>query len=79
MNQTYFADRHKQSNAFYRACVSEYTEIMKDRPKLGYEYQLLDVSKRIMPLHILRIEDLQWYEIDDEADLAYALKHVAID
>lgn len=70
---------HKLSNAFYRACISEYSKIMKDRPELGYEYQLLDISRRKIPMNVLKINGLQWYEIDDEADLAYAERNVAID
>lgn len=70
---------HKLSNRFYQTIVSEYAKIVDEKPKLGYEFQLLDVSQRITPMNVLKIDGLQWYEIDDEADLNYAEAHVAID
>lgn len=70
---------HKLSNSFYRICADEYSKIAVDKPKLGYEFQLLDISQRITPMNVLKIEGLQWYEIDDPADLAFAESHVRID
>lgn len=70
---------HKLSNAFYRTCISEYGKIVDEKPKLGYEFQLLSVSRNITPMNVLKIDGLQWYEIDDEADLNYAESHVRID
>ncbi len=70
---------HKLSNGFYKTCVEEYAKIVDEKPKLGYEYMLLGVSQRITPMNVLKIEGLQWYEIDDEADLTYAEAHVLID
>ena len=52
---------------------------MDAKPKLGYEFQLLDVSQRITPMNVLKINDLQWYEIDDTQDLAYAEEHIEIE
>ena len=70
---------HKLSGSFYRTIVDEYSKIVDEKPKLGYEFQLLDVSQRITPMNVLKIDGLKWYEIDDDADLAYAEAHVAID
>ena len=69
---------HKISSGFYHTLVSEYEKIVKQKPKLGYEFQLLDVSKRIMPMNVLKVDGLQWYEIDDVNDLEYAEKNVRI-
>ena len=40
--------------------------------KLGYEYELLRISMSTLPLFVLVVEGLKWYEIDDLMDLAYA-------
>ena len=69
---------HKLSNVFYKTLCSEYEKVMEERPKLGYEFQLLDVSQRIMPMNVLKLDDLQWYEIDDEKDLRYAEENINI-
>lgn len=69
---------HKLSNSFYRTCVEEYGKIVADKPKLGYEFMLLSVSQHITPMNVLKLTPLQWYEIDDEADLKYAEEHVEI-
>ena len=74
-----FVGIHKISNRFYRILVEEYEKIVDEKPKLGYEFQLLDISQRISPMHVLRLEDLQWYEIDDEQDLSFAEQNVLID
>lgn len=70
---------HKISNRFYQIMVDEYAKIVEDKPKLGYEFQLLDISQRITPMHVLKLENLQWYEIDDEQDLNFAEEYVLID
>lgn len=70
---------HKLSNKFYKTCVSEYEKIVSEKPKLGYEYQLLDISQRITPMNVLKLEGLQWYEIDDTEDLAFAENNIKID
>ena len=70
---------HKLSNRFYQTMIDEYSKIVEEKPKLGYEFQLLDVSQRITPMHVLRLENLQWYEIDDEQDLSFAEANVQID
>lgn len=67
---------HKLSNMFYKKMCNDYETIIKEEPKLGYEYELLRMSRSISPVHTLKIENLKWYEIDDEADLNYAEKHI---
>lgn len=69
---------HKISNAFYQILCSEYGKIVAEKPKLGYEFQLLDVSQRITPMNVLKVDDLQWYEIDDTQDLKYAEENIRI-
>lgn len=69
---------HKIGNAFFKILCSEYEKIVDENPKLGYEFQLLDVSQRITPLKVLKIENLQWYEIDDIQDLKYAEENIRI-
>ncbi len=70
---------HKLSSEFYKTCIAEYEKIVNEKPKLGYEYQLLDISQRITPMNVLRLEGLQWYEIDDTEDLAFAEENIKID
>ena len=70
---------HKISNKFYKIIVDEYRKIVDEKPKLGYEFQLLDVSQHVTPMNVLKLDDLQWYEIDDEQDLAFAEQNVQID
>lgn len=69
---------HKISNSFYKILCSEYEKIIDEKPKLGYEFQILDVSQRITPMNVLKLENLQWYEIDDEQDLRYAEENIKI-
>ncbi|MCR5333978.1 MAG: phosphocholine cytidylyltransferase family protein [Bacteroidaceae bacterium] len=69
---------HKISNSFYKILCSEYEKIVEKNPKLGYEFQLLDVSQRVTPIHVLKLDNLQWYEIDDEKDLKYAERNIKI-
>lgn len=70
---------HKLSNAFYKKMCTEYERIIEEQLKLGYEYQLLYMSQCIMPMNVLKIDGLQWYEIDDVEDLKYAEKNIRID
>jgi choline kinase len=69
---------HRVSNKFYRLLCSEYEKVMEEKPKLGYEFMLLDVSQRITPMHVTKLDGLQWYEIDDDQDLAYAEENIRI-
>lgn len=70
---------HKLSNCFYTTCIEDYAQIVDEKPKLGYEYQLLHVSQHITPMHVLKLDQLQWYEIDDINDLRYAEQNIRID
>lgn len=70
---------HKLSNTFYKRMCAEYAKIVDEKPKLGYEYQLLDMSQRVMPMNVLKVDNLQWYEIDDIEDLKYAEENIKID
>lgn len=63
---------HKLSNGFFRKMCEEYGKIADRNPKLGYEYMLLEMSRTISPMYVLKVENLKWYEIDDERDLKYA-------
>ena len=65
---------HKLSSNFYHRLCEEYEKIVADKPKLGYEYQLLWMSQHICPVYVLNASDVKWYEIDDEDDLRYAEK-----
>lgn len=67
---------HKISSTFYYQLCEEYDKIVEDKPKLGYEYQLLWMSQHVSPVYVLNSKDVKWYEIDDEDDLKYAEEHV---
>lgn len=67
---------HKLSSTFYQKMCREYEQIAQEKPKLGYEYQLLAMSQQISPVYVLNAHDVHWYEIDDEQDLHYAEEHV---
>ncbi len=67
---------HKLSGAFYQKMCSDYAAIAAEKPKLGYEYQLLHMSQNGNPVYVLNAHDVHWYEIDDERDLQYAEDHV---
>ena len=69
---------HKLSSSFYHTMCAEYEKIVAEKPKLGYEYQLLSMSQNVSPVYVLNDHDVSWYEIDDEQDLAFAEKNVLI-
>lgn len=69
---------HKLSNKFYKTLIDDYAKIVDEKPKLGYEFELLSVSQRITPMNVLKLDGLQWYEIDDEHDLEFAEKNIKI-
>ena len=69
---------HKLSNTFYKRMCVEYEKILDEKPKLGYEYQLLYMSQNVHPMNVLKVEGLQWYEIDDVEDLKYAEENISI-
>ena len=67
---------HKLSHAFYVKMCDDYARKLADKPKLGYEYELLSMSKEVMPVYVLCEEGLKWYEIDDVDDLRYAEENI---
>ena len=67
---------HKLSSTFYHRLCEEYEKIVAEKPKLGYEYQLLWMSQHICPVYVLNAPDVKWYEIDDKDDLRYAEKFI---
>ena len=67
---------HKLSNDFYRLMCDNYESKVDTCPKLGYEYQLLHMSKNISKVYVLKVDGLKWYEIDDPDDLDYAEKNI---
>lgn len=69
---------HKISNHFYSLMYNDYKVKCEIYPKLGYEFELLKIAKEQLPMHILKIDGLQWYEIDDEEDLKYAENNILI-
>lgn len=77
---------HKLSNKFYKTVVSEYNKVIDEKPKLGYEFQLLLTSQKGVGgeikenaiMNVLKLEGLHWYEIDDPEDLAWAENHIEI-
>jgi len=69
---------HKLSGDFFAKVIKDYESVIEEKPKLGYEYELLNVSRTISPMNVLKLDKLQWYEIDDEQDLKFAEQHVDI-
>jgi 2-aminoethylphosphonate-pyruvate transaminase len=67
---------HKLSNTFYKKMCEDYAGKVAEKPKLGYEYELLSMSKEVLPVYVLCEEGLKWYEIDDVDDLSYAEKNI---
>ena len=63
---------HKLSSSFYHRMCLEYEKIETEKPKLGYEYQLLWMSQNVSPVYVHNSSDVKWYEIDDEDDLKFA-------
>lgn len=67
---------HKLSNDFYKKMCADYKDKLESSLKMGYEYELLNMSKHICPMYVLKIDNLYWYEIDDESDLVYAEENI---
>ena len=67
---------HKLSAPFFTKIANDYESKIADNYKLGYEYQLLHMSKTGSPVYVLCEKGLAWYEIDDEQDLEYAEKNI---
>ena len=70
---------HKISKTFYQLMVNDYAAKIEKYPKLGYEYELLDISQHKLPLNVLKNDACVWYEIDDIEDLNYAQEHIKLD
>lgn len=66
---------HKLSARFFAEMCTDYESKIEDHLRMGYEFELEYMSQYIRPLYVLK-EQLYWYEIDDDADLAYAEKHI---
>lgn len=69
---------HKLSNSFYKRMCAEYEKIIDEKPKLGYEYQLLYMSQYVQSMNVLKVVGLQWYEIDDIDDLKFAEENIKL-
>ena len=67
---------HKLSSAFYHNLCKDYEGKLNDNLKLGYEYELLNMSQHISPLFVLNSPNVKWYEIDDEQDLRFAEENI---
>ncbi|MBR5456948.1 MAG: phosphocholine cytidylyltransferase family protein [Bacteroidaceae bacterium] len=67
---------HRISSLFYKKMCGEYARVVDEKPKLGYEYMLLEMSRFHVPVHVLNSRVAKWYEIDDEDDLRYAEENV---
>lgn len=67
---------HKLSSRFFKDMCSDYANMLTEYPKLGYEYQLLRMSRNKHSVYVLNVPHLKWYEIDDESDLQYAELHI---
>lgn len=63
---------HKLSSFFYHQICAEYEKVVAEKPRLGYEYQLLWISQNLLPVYVHNSSAVKWYEIDDEEDLKYA-------
>lgn len=70
---------HKLSNAFFREVCDYYTPIIEQQPKLSYEPVFTEISLHRRPIYICKVNPLDWYEIDDEADLKFAEENVPLD
>jgi 2-aminoethylphosphonate-pyruvate transaminase len=67
---------HKLSNHTYKKMRDWYGKIWRQKPNLGYEYAMLEMSRQGEKIYLLKEEHLFWYEIDDEADLSYSEKNI---
>lgn len=67
---------HKLSSPFFCKMCEEYTLIVNEKPKMGYEYMLLNMSQQCVPMYVHNSSNVVWYEIDDEQDLLYAEENI---
>lgn len=69
---------HKISPDFFTEMTRQYQLTANNEPKLGYEFQILRTATSGNPMKVLSLPGLQWYEIDDEADLRFAEENITI-
>lgn len=67
---------HKFSNGFYKDMCRDYAAKVDEKPRLGYEYEILSMAQGGSRVYVLNVAGLYWYEIDDPEDLAYAEEHI---
>jgi 2-aminoethylphosphonate-pyruvate transaminase len=67
---------HKLSNEFYQLMCGDFERKLNDNPKLGYEFEILNIAQTQRPIKVINVSGLKWYEIDDESDLEYAEKNI---
>ncbi|MCL1911464.1 MAG: phosphocholine cytidylyltransferase family protein [Leptospirales bacterium] len=67
---------HKISNRTYQKMRHWYGGVWRQQPKLGYEYAMIEMSRQGSKIHVLKEDNLFWYEIDDETDLLFAEKNI---
>lgn len=70
---------HKLSNRFFREVCREFESNLKQNERSSYEPFFQKVSNTACPIYILKVDDLEWYEIDDEDDLEFAEKNIHIE
>lgn len=68
---------HKISGKFYNTMCNQYLPVRDAHANVGYEFILSQVAKTI-PLRVELVTDLQWYEMDDWADLDYAEHNICL-
>ena len=67
---------HRLSNSYYRELCFYYSTIVKEKPKMGYEFAMLHLAQTFEPIHVHKIPGLVWYEIDDYEDLVFTEKNI---
>lgn len=67
---------HKVSNPFFKEVCREFESNLEQNEKSSYEPFFQKVSNTTCPIYILKVDELVWYEIDDEADLKFAEEHI---
>ena len=67
---------HKLSNSFYKDLCDDYASKVNEKPKLGYEYELLSMAQEGFDVYVLNEAGLYWYEIDDPDDLVFAENNI---
>lgn len=70
---------HKVSNKFFKAVCKEFEADLAKNEKSSYEPFFQKVSNTLCPIYILKLDKLEWYEIDDEADLKFAEENIHIE